>query len=134
MAEIPKPTHEELQRKIQAELLAAMSPECRQVFNTTPGALAGEYHNLPRAIWLRAGDAPASVLQPYLDAAQAQRDIAAKLKVAIGGCKTRKQFVDRFPEFSNHAPPEEGVCATLPAVSGVVADLVKLGWVPKVTK
>lgn len=54
-----------------------------------------------------------------------------KLEAAIAGIKTRKQFIETFPELEKYAPEEATVGTMLPALTNVVSDLSKLGWPKK---
>ena len=51
-----------------------------------------------------------------------------KLSAALTGIRTRKQFLERFPELEKYAPADEGKSSFLPAVANVMADLSKLGF------
>ena len=57
-----------------------------------------------------------------------RRELEDKLHAVVAGCNTRKQLVEALPEFEKYAPQETAKLAGLPAVSGVVADLVAAGW------
>jgi hypothetical protein len=50
------------------------------------------------------------------------------LENALKGIRTRKQFVEAFPELEKYAPSEHKSGSMLPAIANVVADLSKLGW------
>lgn len=136
-AEVPNPSTEQLRDEIQKAAVKAMSVPCRNLYKKSEMAIR-KYttHSVSReSITFTCGDADTKVvLQPFVEAASARYAAETKLRAAIKACTTRKQFIDRFPEFSAHAPSEHGVCGTLPAVSNVVADLVKLGLVLKVTR
>ena len=62
------------------------------------------------------------------EAKKARRELENKLHAVVAGCNTRKQLVEALPEFEKYAPQETAKPAGLPAVSGVVADLVAAGW------
>lgn len=62
------------------------------------------------------------------EAKKARRELENKLHAVVAGCNTRKQLVEALPEFEKYAPQEPAKLAGLPAVSGVVADLVAAGW------
>ena len=61
-------------------------------------------------------------------ARKARTDLRNKLEAVVAGCSTRKQLVEALPEFEKYALQEPAKLAGLPAVSGVVADLVAAGW------
>lgn len=65
---------------------------------------------------------------------QARDQMASKIKAIIYGCSTLKQARERLPEFVKYLPEDVAApAAYVPAVSNVVADLVKMGWkAPKV--
>ena len=139
MNDIPKPDSEKLHKDIQAALVKGMSIKCRALYKEKPAALCVEYvgshYGLDWSRTVYVGDADMKVaLKPFKDAKAARDAAKEKLEAAIDACTTRKAFIDRFPEFSKYAPPEPGKCTTLPAVSNVVADLVKLGWKQTISK
>lgn len=142
MAELPRVDSEALRVEIQDKLVAAMSPECQALYAKAPNALATRYVirvvNGYHSIDFVAGDLTeevfAEIIKPYEGMYAHRANIETKLHAAIAPIRTRKQFINQFPEFSQHAPAEDGTCATLPAIANIVADLVKLGWEPKVTK
>lgn len=55
-------------------------------------------------------------------------EIENKLKSALAGIRTRKQFIAAFPELEKYAPEEVKPSPMLPALTNVVSDLAKLGW------
>jgi hypothetical protein len=134
-AEVPNPTANELGAEIEKAMVKAMSISCRNLYKKNPQALRkGESYSVHAStVGFVCGDANVeAVLKPFKESQQARVKTKQSLVAAVNGCSTRKQFIDRFPEFSYHAPAEHGTCATLPAVSNVVADLVKLGLELKV--
>lgn len=138
--DLPKFDHKMRVAEMQAALYAAMPADERRVYRKNPKALA--YQTLYRSDYgldhqteVRRGSVAAEeVLKPWREEAKARSEMEAKLYAALKPIKTRKQFIDRFPEFSKYAPSESGTCSTLPAVSNVVADLVKLGWNKTISK
>lgn len=136
--DIPRKTDEQIQAAVQAALVKGMSVACRNLYKKNPKALMTKYISGTlscRNFEVVSGDANVTeCLKPFSYEYIAFEKVERSLKAAINGCTTRKQFVDRFPEFGNYAPHEEGVCKTTPTIANVVADLVKLGFVPKVTK
>lgn len=136
LADLPKVDENKMFVELQAKLVKAMSRSCQNVCKKNPTALRKEYVVIGRSSRrLVVGDADfEAVFAPY-KAAQAEREaVRRKLEAAIEACSTRKQFVDRFPEFSKYAPKEDAPCSTLPAVANLVSDLVKLGWKQTITK
>lgn len=138
--DLPSPDEKQLQADIQTAFVAAMSTEAQALYATSPKALAtshfyGDQTGLKFGKVFIVGDADVKeALKPYSDAQKSREAIRRKLKAAIGGMNTRKQFIDAFPEFSHYAPPEPGPTANLPALANIVADLVKAGWVQKVSR
>lgn len=52
-----------------------------------------------------------------------------KVRAAIYACSTRKQALERMPEFEKYLPADEAAATkNVPAIANVVADLVKAGW------
>ena len=138
--DLPSPDEKQLQADIQAAFVAAMSAEAQALYATSHNALAAQ-HFYGHDTGLKYGEAfivgDANVkeaLKPFSSAQEARDGIRRNLKAAIGGMNTRKQFINAFPEFSHYAPPEPGPTANLPALANIVADLVKAGWVQKVSR
>lgn len=126
-----------LSEQMTAAAVKLMSVSCRNLYKKSPGAIrkTTAYAVSQTSVTFIIGDAiESAVVAPFEAAFKHRNKVLADLKAAVNGCTTRKQFIDRFPEFSHHAPPEHGKCDTLPAVSNVVADLVKLGLVLKVER
>lgn len=142
MAELPRVDSEALKVEIQDKLVAAMSPECQALYAKAPNALATRcairavagYYSIIFVTGDLTEEVFAEIIKPYKQMTKEREEIETKLNAAIYPIRTRKQFINQFPEFSQHAPAEDGTCATLPAIANIVADLVKLGWEPKVTK
>ena len=76
----------------------------------------------------RIKDALRPLAEQKAEARRARRELEDKLHVVVAGCNTRKQLVEALLEFEKYAPQEPAKLAGLPAVSGVVADLVAAGW------
>lgn len=139
MADIPQPDHNRIKEDIQAALFKGMSIACRNLYKKSPKALltmhVGYQHGLDYGVFITVGDADTdTVLKPFKDAYDTRKAVEQNLRSAIDACKTRKQFIDRFPEFSKYAPAEDGKTSNLPAIANVVADLVKLGWKQTISK
>lgn len=141
MNDIPTPNAKAERAKAQAALVKGMSQSCKNIFKKTPSALATVYIGRNEALFggygqtLICGDADSNaILKPFRDQKKAIDDISDKVKAALKGINTRKQFIDTFPEFSAYAPADSDQCSTLPAVANVIADLVKVGWHQKVSK
>lgn len=134
----PEPNKDELKQKIQLDLFDAMSPAAQALYRVTPSALASTSSydcGIAYGATLIVGDADKNaVLKPYIKAHEARQNIKTKLTNALEGMRTRKQFIDAFPEFSHYAPEESGPTANLPALANIVADLVKAGWVQRVSQ
>lgn len=76
----------------------------------------------------RIKDALRPLAEQRAEARRARRELEDKLHAVVAGCNTRKQLIEALPEFEKYAPQEPAKLAGLPAVSGVVADLVAAGW------
>lgn len=137
--DIPRTKPEVLLGQINDAIYKGMSKECRALFRKNPKAIRSQYISSVNLDYnqreIPVGDADwKTILKPFEAEESKRGKILMELKNAINGCSTRKQFIDRFPEFSNYAPPVEGVSENLPAVANVVAGLISIGFVPKVTK
>jgi hypothetical protein len=69
-----------------------------------------------------------ALLQAAVDEYAAVETASSALAAALGGVRTRKAFIEQFPEFEKYAPSETGKGSLLPAIANVVADLSRLGW------
>lgn len=76
----------------------------------------------------RIRNALLSLAEQRAEARKVRRELKNKLHAVVAGCNTRKQLIEALPEFEKYAPQEPTKLAGLPAVSGVVADLVAAGW------
>jgi len=138
--DLPKWDEEGVSKKIKDALYKAMSKECRAAYRKAPHSIRTErihYCGLNQYSLsiLPTGDANVKeVLAPFKSEWAKRQSAITQLKAAVEACSTRKQFIDRFPEFSNYAPAEEGKCPTLPAIANVVAGLIEIGFIPKVTQ
>jgi len=57
-----------------------------------------------------------------------------KLRIVAYGCNTRKQLLERLPEFEKYLPSDTAVSTNLPAITNLVTDFVKAGWPKKANK
>ena len=57
-----------------------------------------------------------------------REDAESKLRSALAGIRTRKQFIEQFPELEKYAPDEMTADRTVPAIANVMATLSKLGF------
>lgn len=139
MADVPMPDKNKRRTELQAEIVKAMSPECRKVYKSMPYAL--RTHNVGELIYndinynsryIVLGDVKEEKLKElcakYEEQDHAIRKAKNAIKSAIEACSTFKQLNERFPEFKKYFPTEEKPAANLPALANVVADLSKLGW------
>lgn len=139
MADVPKPDQATVEKELQAALVKGMSAPVRKLYNAgnTKALRSAHFGSDVGLEWgksLVAGDADAELIaEPFRQARREYNALKDRLRASIEGVRTRKQFVDRFPEFSMYAPAEPGKSTNLPAVANVVADLVKFGWVQKVS-
>lgn len=130
MQDVPQPDYSKLHDEAQEAIVKAMSPKVRAVYKEYPDALKATYTNFgreSRTLYYGSVD-HSKVLAPIYDKASARYEAENKLKSVVYGCSTVKQLRDAFPEFGKHLPSDnKPVTANLPAVSGVVAQLVSLG-------
>lgn len=57
-----------------------------------------------------------------------------KLRTVAYGCNTRKQLLERLPEFEKYLPSDTTVSTNLPAITNLMTDFVKAGWPKKGNK
>ena len=130
MQDVPHPDYKAMCDEAQEALVKAMSPKVRAMYNEYPDALKTTYTNFgreSRALYYGNVDY-SKVLAPIYEKTSARYEAEKKLKSVVYGCSTVKQLRDAFPEFGKHLPSDnKPVTANLPAVSGVVAQLVSLG-------
>ena len=70
----------------------------------------------------------ASIIDDHV-AEQKLRDAAeSALRGAIAGIRTRKQFIEQFPELEKYAPSVVTADRSVPAIANVMALLAKTGW------
>ncbi len=136
LGDLPKQDFDTEKARVQTALTKAMSRSCQNLYKKNPQALRAEYLRIggARGIFF-IGDADLNkVVEPFNQVSKDLEALEARVKAAVNSCSTRKQFVDRYPEFSKYAPRENEPCPTLPAVANLVADLVKAGWKQTVSK
>lgn len=68
------------------------------------------------------------IADEYLEEMRQREDAESKLHSALAGIRTRKQFIEQFPELEKYAPEEIAADRTVPAVANVMATLSKLGF------
>lgn len=92
-------------------------------------------HKLPQVSMLSGldldGEAQTEIQQiadEYLEEMSQREDAESKLHAALAGIRTRKQFVEQFPELEKYAPDEMTADRTVPAIANVMATLSKLGF------
>ena len=130
---LPKLIHPTAEQ-IQAATERAMKPAVRRLYKTHPEALKAVYIRGWDYQWVTSaeivcGDVDlGAVTKPYTDARAARDALVTKISVAVNSCNTRKQLVDRYPEFAGYAPAEGGVTPNLPAVVGLITELKEAGW------
>lgn len=149
MRDIPNKENpgEEARKLVQAAYIEKLPKSVRAVYENaeTRGFLkTARPDNQPRSAWwsLYGGDivpydqlpaALRSKVEKLLAKASEQEkqrtEMRRRVRTAAYACTTRKQLVERFPEFEKWVPGAP-VSATenLPADASLVADLVKLGW------
>jgi 3-methyladenine DNA glycosylase AlkD len=139
MNDVPVPDKKKRREELQADIIKAMSPECRKLYKKAPHAL--RTHHFGDLIYdgcswgtrdVVIGDVEAKTLDElkvkYVTEDRARQNARDSLKAAVMACTTIKQLNDRLPEFKSYFPTIEKPITTLPALANVVADLSKLGW------
>jgi hypothetical protein len=146
MADVPTVDYDEQAKQlVQKAARDAMPPKVQAVYDdkdtrgfltcefyAMPGSLANAYLYHPKG-WKH--DAKLDKKLQELAAGkkaqdQARQELRSKLKSIINNCSTLKKAKELLPEFEKYLPAErETVKAdNLPAVTGLVTDLMKLGW------
>lgn len=150
MADIPKKqTLEEMQKLVDEDILRVSPKEVSALYanlgtrsflslvSKNPAVLAGQDHdwNLPSIIILpsyKPSDTCFKKLKSLV--AQAEEDYAVRhemtrrLNGLIDSVRTRKQFVERFPEFEKYAPRVDAAPSYPLVERNLLPDLKKLGW------
>lgn len=109
-----------------AGYLCPRDSECYGYHSNLPYLTVLFGHEFPQDDPMRAEiDA---IIGDYLDEL-AQRDAATKaLFGALAGIRTRKQFLEQFPELEKYAPADNVTDRSVPAIANVMSTLSKLGW------
>lgn len=132
MNDTPTVGEAKLRADVQKALVAAMTVGARRLFKTSPTALATDtqYFSSQRSSFrFFKGDADFTVvLKPFVELEDKRKTVELNLANAIGSCNTLKQAQEMFPEFVRYMPTEEQPTKNLPALVGVVTDLVVMGW------
>ena len=128
----------ELPEKLRA---AWLDPLLRCYFDTRSLHLHGDFYvQVPTPLHVynstddpthpsyRIRNALRPLAEQRAEARTTRQELHRKLEAVVAGCNTRKQLIEALPEFEKYAPQEPAKLAGLPAVSGVVADLVAAGW------
>lgn len=71
------------------------------------------------------------IYDELLDEHKAIEATRVRLASSLAGIRTRKAFVEMFPELEKYAPEAPITTKNLPAVANVMSSLVKLGWPEK---
>lgn len=150
MADIPKEKIlEKMQKLVDEDIRAVMpaevvvlhrSPELRgflSVYSKNCSSLAGGDSNwqLPGITVVKDYKPSGSCIKKLKSlVTQAEEDLVAKegiehrLKGLIDSVRTRKQFVERFPEFEKYAPHVDAAPSYPLVERNLLPDLKKLGW------
>lgn len=70
----------------------------------------------------------AAIIEDHLDEHKKREQVRSQLSAALAGVRTRKQFIEQFPELEKYAPEEPGKDRTVPAIANVMAVLSTMGW------
>lgn len=137
--EIDKVLVEAVAKELPETLRAAwLDPLLRCYFDARCLHLHGDFYvHIPAPLYsydgsnelcCRIKNALLPLAEQRAEARTTRQELHRKLEAVVAGCNTRKQLVEALPEFEKYAPKETEKLAGLPAVSGVVADLVAAGW------
>lgn len=67
-------------------------------------------------------------IKGYIEELAARRHAQTALSSALAGIRTRKQFIEQFPELEKYAPEDVTLDRSVPAITNVMASLSKLGF------
>jgi hypothetical protein len=136
--DIPEVDVQKRREKIQAAVVAAMSPSVRKIYRTMPHALNRQYEWLmydgqdydSRKLFVGdlSNEQVQEILEPFTQEERARTEAIDKLTKLVEGCSTLKQLKEALPECEKYFP-QEGAKTQYPVVvANVVTDLMKLGW------
>lgn len=147
MDDVPRVDYQAQAQKILTdEAVAQLPPKIRAIYND-PSLRhfvakkqvysIGQYCYVPGPEYERTEAAGAKIkeLQAQHDEQSGKHtELRNKIRAIADTSSTRKQLVDKLPEFEKYLPPDERAAAqSLPLVANVVAEFVKAGW-PKDAK
>lgn len=69
-----------------------------------------------------------SIIDDHTEEQKLRDDAESALRGAIAGIRTRKQFIEQFPELEKYAPSVVTADRSVPAIANVMASLTKIGW------
>lgn len=69
-----------------------------------------------------------SIIDDHLEEQKLRDDAEWALRGAVAGIRTRKQFIEQFPELEKYAPSVVTANRSVPAIANVMASLAKVGW------
>ena len=70
----------------------------------------------------------AAIIDDHMDECEKREQVRSQLSAALAGVRTRKQFIEQFPELEKYAPAEPGKDRAVPAIANVMAALSTMGW------
>ena len=141
---------ERARKRVDAALFKTAPKEVQYLYKTDPGWLActqvlvpsvlgplvtrlvppGTYTSVVQTEYPEVWSA--LVIEGKLASEQAARrsELKRKLRDVFAGINTRKQALAAFPEFEKYLPADTDAKAnrSLPAISGLVTDLMNAGW------
>lgn len=146
MQDVPSKDYQEQMRQLViAWAVKQLPPAVKRIYDDNElrkyvhchyGPVDGYYFTAP-GCWDASGDRAANqTLRLAINDLKAKlaeqtaerRDMRNKVVGVIYPCSTRKQLLDRLPEFEKYLPKEDAPSTNLPAVANVAADLTKAGW------
>jgi hypothetical protein len=136
--DIPEIDVKKRREKIQAAVVAAMSPSIRKIYRDMPHALKRqhewlvydglEYTTRELIVGDLSDEQVQEILMPFQEEERARSEAIDRLTKLVNGCSTLKQLREALPECEKYFP-QEGTKTQYPVVvANVVTDLMKLGW------
>lgn len=147
LQDLPTTDYDEIAQKLVRESMIERLPaKVRAVYDdkdvrhwlrneclSMPGSLQNFYCVTGSISWLPSDE----LKERLLELSQLKREqtskkdaFSHKIRAAIDSCQTRKQALERLPEFEKYLPKDTtgtGV-SNLPVINNLVAELVQAGW------
>lgn len=142
MNDVPQVDYrEQAQKLLIADAVAQLPPKIRAIYNDQSlrhfvqrkqEYALHQYIHVPGPEYARSEAVAArlaELLQLHDDQDAKRAELRNQIRAIADTSSTRKQLVDKLPEFEKYLPVDERAAArSLPLVANVVADFVKAGW------